>query len=191
MFKKISTAVKGVVNEIGGNVAAAGGKKTKTVTKNTPDPTPAPTTTNNTPDPTPAPTTIKNTPDPTPAPVPSKAGTTYSGATSEAGMSFLSGGLIGGTIGAVSSGSNGSSGSVENSGSGSGNMTSGNTTGNTNGNETDQNAQVLIISTIIVIYTILKILQSKKSFLQKMIFIGIAIVIYFYFYQDPTDSTDQ
>ena len=178
MFKKISTAVKGVVNEIGGNVAAAGGKKTKTVTKNTPDPTPAPTTT-------------KNTPDPTPAPVPSKAGTTYSGATSEAGMSFLSGGLIGGTIGAVSSGSNGSSGSIENSGSGSGSMTSGNTTGNTNGNETDQNAQVLIISTIIVMYTILKILESKKSFVQKMIFIGIAIVIYFYFYQDPTDSTDQ
>ena len=33
MFKKLSTAVKGVVNEIGGNVSAAGGKKTKTVAK--------------------------------------------------------------------------------------------------------------------------------------------------------------
>ena len=170
MFKKLSTAVKGVVNEIGGNVSAAGGKKTKTVAKNTPDPATAP----------------KNTPDPVPAPVPSKAGTTYSGATSEAGMAFLSGGLIGGTVGAASSGTNGSS-----SGN-SGNSNGDTTTENANGDGTDPNAQIyIIISTIIVVYVILKILKGKNYFLQNLIFIGIVILIYLYFYQDTTDTTNQ
>jgi hypothetical protein len=174
MFKKLSTAVKGVVNEIGGNVSAAGGKKTKTVAKNTPDPAPAPS------------TTTKNTPDPVPAPVPSKAGTTYSGATSEAGMAFLSGGLIGGTVGAASSGTNGSSSSN------SGNSNGDTTTENANGDGTDPNAQIyIIILTIIIIYVILKILKGKNYFLQNLIFIGIVILIYLYYYQDTTDTTNQ
>ena len=182
MFKKLSTAVKGVVNEIGGNVSAAGGKKTKTVAKNTPDP--PSTTTKTTPDP--PSTTTKTTPDPVPAPVPSKAGTTYSGATSEAGLAFLSGGLIGGTVGAASSGTNGSS-----SGN-SGNSNGDTTTENANGDGTAPNAQIyIIISTIIVVYIILKILRSKNYFLQNLIFIGIEIFIYLYFYQDTTDTTNQ
>ena len=156
MLKKLSTAVKGVVNEIGGNVSAAGGKKTKTV--------------------------AKNTPDPVPAPVPSKAGTTYSGATSEAGLAFLSGGLIGGTVGAASSGTNGSSSGTNDNGSGE------KPTDNSNVNETDPNAQIYIV---IVVIVILYVLKGKNYFLQNLIFIGIVILIYLYFYQDTTDTTNQ
>ena len=175
MFKKISTMVKGVVNGIGGNVSVVGGKEMKTVEKEAPDP--ALTTTKNTPDTT----TTKNTPDPALAPVPAKAGTTYSGATSEAGVAFLSTGA--GTTAAASSGANGNSSgtSSSNSGNSSGTNSSGSSSSSANGNGTDPNGQILIISTIVIIYVILKTLLSTKGLLQKIIIIGIAILVYFYF----------
>ena len=48
----------------------------------------------------------------------------------------------------------------------------------------------IIISTIIVVYVILKILKGKNYFLQNLIFIGIVMLIYLYYYQDTTDTTD-
>ena len=172
MFSKLSTAVKGIVTEIGGNVSAAGGKKTKTTAKNTaPDPP------KTTPDPP------KTTPDPVPAPIPSKAGGTYSGATAEAGLSFLGGGLIGSSIGGASTGGNDSTGT-------NGNSNVDNTPQNSNGDETDPNAPFLLISGIVLLYLILKILKGRNYFLQNLIFIGVIMFIYLYFYED-TSTTNQ
>ena len=165
-------------------------KKTKTTAKNTaPDPpktTPDPPKT--TPDPpkttTNPPDPPKTTPDPVPAPIPSKAGGTYSGATAEAGLSFLGGGLIGSSIGGViSTGGNDSTGTNVNS-------NGDNTPQNTNGDETDPNAPFLLISGIVLLYLILKILKGRNYFLQNLIFIGIIMFIYLYFYED-TSTTNQ